>query len=124
MANQIKSVAQMVLENKGKETRKRKADELTFKKSLASQSNSINKTIHDKKVKVKAEKRIEEMESSIYSIFSKHIQKEEAKIGRLFTQEEVNTRFAKFVSTINKRNPGVIEVSVDYSMPGKFIPYN
>jgi len=52
MANQIKSVAQLVLENKGKETRKRKAEELTFKKSLASSSNSINKTIHDKKEKV------------------------------------------------------------------------
>jgi len=51
MANQIKSVAQLVLENKGKETRKRKAEELSFKKSLASSSNSINKTIHDKKVK-------------------------------------------------------------------------
>ena len=55
MANQIKSVAQMVLENKGKETRKRKAEELSFKKSLASSSNSINKAIHDKKVKVEKE---------------------------------------------------------------------
>ena len=95
MANQIKSVAQLVLENKGNATRKRKAEELSFKKSLASSSNSINKEIHNKKVKLKDEKKAKEIKSLFFSSFIKHQRMYEAQIGRLLTEEEVDNLMRK-----------------------------